>query len=339
MEKIIYELDPHNRLVAGSGRKTSGLSQFRHVIDGEFKIGRGNSLIYHIKSPSRGLSRQLDLPYQLKLRGAWSLTQNHDLRLTLDKCKLDGFRNEIVLKGELIGAESDSLLFSMTQKTADDTTSTRILRLEGRWQADKQNRLTFKAEKEGGKYDTLTFEGIWEVGKNHQVVYKYGKNLSGKGKKAERSLIFDGFWNIAEKNVITYHLDFINGSVFNFRAGYGRAYKDSIKYEIGIGLENRKRPLRKYIILYGNWIIKERVGLVFEINYGKDQIGGIVFGAEAKLTPDSKMEFDLRAESGKPLGISLELSKTILNGAGELYSKALFSEKEKAVYIGAGFTW
>src|SRR4030043_28085 len=95
-EKLIYELDPHNRMIAGSGAKSSGLSRFRYVIDGEFKIGRGNSLVYHVKSPSRSLSRQLNLPYQLKLRGTWSLTQNHDLKLTLDKCQLQGFRNEVV---------------------------------------------------------------------------------------------------------------------------------------------------------------------------------------------------------------------------------------------------
>ncbi len=331
MQRLIYELDPHNRLIVRNGAKSRGPSQFRYVVSGEFKIGEKNSLIYQIKSPSRALARQLNLPYQLKLSGKWSLTENHALKVTFDKCALQGFRNEIVLAGEIIGAESGSLLFSIIQKMPDDTTTTRILKLEGAWQADKQNRLTFKISRGGGLHDTLTFEGAWEIGKNHQISYK--------DKKTERSLTFAGFWNITKKDTLTYHLDFINRSFFDFKAGYGRAYNDRIKYEVGIGLKNRKRPLRKEVILYGKWNIKQGAGLIFEINYGNGQIGGMVFGAEARLGNDSKIEFDLRTESKKPLGISLTLSKTILKGAGELYSKALFSEKEKAVCIGGGFRW
>lgn len=339
MQRLIYELDPHNRLIARSGAKGRGLSRFRHVINGEFKMGERGLLIYHIKSPSRNLAQQLNLPYQLKLSGRWSLTENHDLKITFDKCALAGFRNEIVLAGEIIGAEADSLLFSVTQKMSDNTTKTRILKMEGVWQADKQNRLTFKVSKEGGLHDTLIFEGEWEIDKNHQIIYKYKKDFSETGKKAERSLALAGFWNMTEKDTLTYHLDFIDRSFFAFKAGYGRAYNDRIKYEVGIGLKNKKRPRRKEIILYGKWNIRQGAGLIFEISYGSGQIGGMVFGAEARLGSNSKIEFDLRTASGKPLGMSLALSRTILKGSGELYSRALFSEKEKAVYIGGGFKW
>lgn len=331
MQRLIYEVDPHNRLVVRNGAKNCGPPQFRYVINGEFKMGWKNLLIYQIKSPSKALARQLNLPYQLKLSGKWSLTENHNLKITFDKCALEGFRNEIVLAGEIIGAKSDSLLFSITQKMPDDTTTTRILKLEGVWQADKQNRLTFKVSKGVGLYDTLTFEGAWEIGKNYQISYKY--------KETEGLLTLAGFWNITKKDILTYHLDFTNRSFFDFKAGYGRAYSDRIRYEVGIGLKNRKRPWLKEVVLYGKWNIRHGAGLIFEISYGNGQIGGMIFGAEARLGNDSKIEFDLRTESGKPLGVSLALSKTILEGIGELYSKALFSEKEKAIYIGGGFRW
>lgn len=339
MEKLIYELDPHNRLIVKSGARDRGPSRFRHVINGEFKIGEKNSLIYHIKAPSKTLAGQLNLPYQLKLSGRWSLTENHDLRLTFDKCALEGFRNEIVLAGEIIGAGPDSLLFSVTQKMPDETLTTHVLKLEGVWQADRQNRLTFKAAKEGGLSDTLTLEGAWEINKDHKISYRYKKSLSGTGKKEDRSFTLDGFWNITQKDTITYHLDFMNRSFFDFKAGYGRACSDSMKYEIGIGLRGRKRPLRKELILYGKWNIRQGTGLVFEIDYGGGQTGGMMFGAEARLARDSKIKLDLRTESGEPLGMSITLSKAVLDGAGELYSKALFSEKEAAVYIGGGFKW
>lgn len=335
VKRVVYEIDPHNRLIAGVSLRRSGLPKFRHVIDGVFKIGMGNELVYHVKSPSQGVLKELDLPYQLKLGGTWSLTKNYDLKFTFDKCQLKGFRDEVVLNGEVLNADAGSLEFGITQKTADNAASTYVFKLEGVWRADKHNRLTFKAKKEKGGYDTLTFEGKWEIDKNHKIVYKYSKGP----KKSEKSILFDGFWNIAAKNAVTYHLDFMNRSFFNFRVGAASVSRDSIRYEIGIGAEKKRRPAAEYLVLYGKWNIRERVGLIFEIDYGGGQIGGITFGAEARLAQGSKIEFDLKTEAGKPLGISLSLSKSVLNKAGELYSKTLFSEKEKAVYIGGGFKW
>ena len=335
MEKIRYEIDPHNRLIAKISKRRSGIPKLRYVIDGEFKTGPSNTLIYHVKSPSKSLPEGFDLPYQVKLGGRWSLTKNHELKLTFDKCRLEGFRNDVVLKGEVIGVNSDAILFSITQKAEDGLSRTSILRLEGIWQADERNRLIFKAKKEGERHDTLVFEGRWEINKQHKIAYKYTKGST----KSERSILFDGFWNISRKDRITYHLDFMNRSFFDFRLGKMAALSDSIKCEIGIGARAKRKPKARYLILYGKWNVKKNAGLVFEIDYGDNQTGGMVFTAEARLTPDSRIRFELKTESGKPLGISLTLSKTVLKGAGELYSKALFSEKEKAVYVGGGVRW
>lgn len=333
--KIKYEVDPHNRLIAKISQRPSAMPQFRYVIDGEFKTGHFNTLIYHVKSPYSDAPVELGLPYQVKLAGRWSMTRDHELKLTFDKCQLEGFRNDIVLKGEIIGADSGAILFSITQKTGNNLIRTSILRLEGIWQADEHNRLIFRAKKENDKYDTLVFEGQWEINKEHKIVYKYTKAKNAR----EKSILFDGFWNISKKERIIYHLDFMNRSFFDFRLGKGTALSDNIKYEIGMGVLAKRRPKAKYLILYGKWHIKKGIGLVFEIDYGDNQTGGIVFSAEAKLAPDSRIKFELKTGSGEPLGISLVLSKTILKGAGELYSKALFSEKEKALYIGGGVMW
>ena len=166
-------------------------------------------------------------------------------------------------------------------------------------------------------------------------MYKYFKD----GKRSEKTILFEGFCNITQKDIVTYHLDFMNRSLFNFRVGKGSVSQNSIKYEMGMGLESRRRPAAKYLVLYGKWSIRGRAGLIFEIDYGGGRIGGITFSAEARLAPDSRIKFDLKTDSGKPLSLSLTLSKAILKGAGEFYSKALFSEKEKAVYIGGGFKW
>ena len=51
MERVRYEIDPHNRLVI---RKTAGktsLPYFRKVVTGRFKIDKNNALTYHVKTP------------------------------------------------------------------------------------------------------------------------------------------------------------------------------------------------------------------------------------------------------------------------------------------------
>ncbi len=82
MQKARYEVDPYNRLVINEDGAGSGLQKFRRVLDGQFKVGEDNHLSYHIKTP---LSEDEKIPHQVKLLGDWSLTDNHELRLALNK--------------------------------------------------------------------------------------------------------------------------------------------------------------------------------------------------------------------------------------------------------------
>ncbi|MEA3306050.1 MAG: hypothetical protein U9R52_04470, partial [Candidatus Omnitrophota bacterium] len=178
MTKLRYEVDPHNRLVVRQAGKKAGISKFRRVIEGKFKTGNDNTLFYHIKAPSRHITPEYRLPHQLKLKGKWSLTGNHDLKLTLNKWRRQGIGDELTLKGEFIKTETNSLLFAITQRTKENAASTYILRLQGIWQADKNNRLTFRIKREKSNYDTLAFDGIWQVDKKHRVLYRDEKKLS-----------------------------------------------------------------------------------------------------------------------------------------------------------------
>ena len=173
MSTIRYELDPHNRLVLDESGGKSELRRFRRVIDGRFRVDRSNELSYHIKSPVADKS----IPHQLKLRGKWSLTDNHNLRLTLDKQGRETFGDKITLQGEILDVKRNSLLFAITTKTKENTRSTYALNLSGSWKADKNNRLSFHIKKEKGIHDILTFNGAWEVNKNHRIIYRYEKAL------------------------------------------------------------------------------------------------------------------------------------------------------------------
>ena len=186
MEKIRYEIDPYNRLILGDSGAKSDLPKFRQIIDGQFKIDEDNSLSYRVKSPLpedgnipyrslQGNSGTGQVPHQIKLKGQWSLTDDHELRLTLDGQGRQTFGDRITLQGEILDVNESSLLFAVTTTTKEATRSTYLLNLTGIWKADEFNRLSFHIKKESGRYDILTFNGVWEINKNHEIIYQYEK--------------------------------------------------------------------------------------------------------------------------------------------------------------------
>ncbi len=241
MEKIRYEVDPHNRLTRlGPGR-------FRQVIDGEFKLDDDNNLCYHVKK-----SDNIDIPQQIKFSGGWSLDKGHNLILTLDKWNNQVEGNKLVLKSELLSARGDELAFSVETRRG-----TYILKFGGSWQADKHNRLSFNVTKERdsarGSSDKLTLQGKWEINKQNELVYVYLKNI----------ITLRGYWDITEKNRLSYVLDKDLGSKFDFSVAFQRTKKDSLRYGVSFGYGARKRT----VVLFGKWRFDKNTGLSFEIKY------------------------------------------------------------------------
>jgi len=337
MEKTRYEIDPHNRLVInGSGGKGS-LPRFRRVIDGRFKTDENNDLTYLIRTP---LPEDARMPYQVKLRGEWSLTDDYNLRLTLDKSGRETFGDQITLQGNIFDANENSLLFAVATKTKEGTRSTYIINLSGSWKADENNRLSFHIRKEKGAYDILTLNGVWEINKNHQIIYQYEKAKLIRKKKGVHTLTFKGYWDVKDALRISYVLSGGTDSVFEFRADAGVFKEDYIKYDIGIGLTDRRRPAAKTITLFGAWSLKRNVGLIFEIEYEAKKTHAIVFGADAKLTGKDTISFRLKNDiENRDIGVNLELSHEMLKGDGEAFLRVLASRRETAIYAGAAWRW
>jgi hypothetical protein len=337
MEKIRYEIDPHNRFIVIGAAAATGLPEFRAVLDGHFRIEKDNELSYHIKSPLSGTEK---IPNQLMLKGRWSLNDNHDLCLTLDKECRETFGDKITIRGEMVDVDSGSLSFAVTTKAGDGKQSTYVLNLAGLWKADKDNRLSFYMKKELGRYDILTFNVAWEVGKDHQIVYRYEKARLDVKKSVTHTLTFRGYWDIKDRLRISYILSKSTGSVFDFMASAGVFKEDYIRYELGIGLSGRERPLEKSVTLYGRWNLKKDVGLLFEMEYGDAGTRAITFGADAELTGKDTISFRLRSDLGnKDIAATLELSRRILTGDGEVFLRALKSNRESAIYAGAAWRW
>lgn len=332
MEKIKYEFDPHSRLTV----KGSALRGIRKVLDGQFKIAENNSLAYHVKAP---LPSGIKAPHQVKLKGIWTLTEGRLLRFTLDKWQRQTFGSQVTFQGEIIDVKKNSLLFAVTTKTKEDAPSTYILELYGCWQADKQNRLTFRVSKGEEKFDSLVFEGAWEIDENYQIIYSYEKEGLAQKNKKIHTLTFKGCWDIKDKARLSYVIDANSASGFDFNTSIGIFKGNFIKYELGIGLSHKKQPIKRTITLFGKWKIKRNIGLVFEVEQEDGGTQAIVFGAEAKPTDKGTISFNLRNGLNKEIGARLELSQDIFDGDGQAFLRLLKSKRELAILAGVGLRW
>lgn len=337
-EKIRYELDPYNRLVAAAGGLS--LPKQRRVLDGRFVMAKRNSLEYRIKSPA-GISE--DVPHQLKLKGAWSLTADHNLKLTLDRSSGGAFGDSLIIAGDIIDVKGDALLFAVTTKRDEYIRTTYILEMTGVWQADKNNRLLFKVKRDASRYDTLVFSAGWEVNNNSEIIYRYERSHPGRSPKTMHSLVLRGQWKVAGRGSLKYELDAKSNCALNFRTSLGICGRDYIKYELGIGLARRVRPVERVITLFGVWRIKRGSALFFDVDCADGKAYSMSFSAEARLTPRDTISFKLKSPDGslpaKDLGLRFELNHALLAGDGSAFLRVLLSRGESSILVGAGFRW
>ncbi|MBM3255815.1 MAG: hypothetical protein FJZ08_05895, partial [Candidatus Omnitrophica bacterium] len=249
--KIRYEVDPHNRLIAARSKKESVLNKYREVLEGRFSIDKHNSLIYHLKR-----SRDFELPQQIKFQGRWSLNSQHDLVLTLDKWNNQCQGDKLIISGNIISAKADELVFSAMTRDSRGKGQIYLLKLSGFWQADVYNRLSFNIEKEEGPAERLTLECAWEVDRSNKLVYNYTKQGLKRKDKLIQSIAFQGYWDVINKHRISYIISRELNSRLDFKASFEKPLKNSLQYQIGIGINNKKTPLK----IFGSWRVNKKVG-------------------------------------------------------------------------------
>ncbi|UCD15089.1 MAG: hypothetical protein JSV34_05040, partial [Candidatus Omnitrophota bacterium] len=206
MEKVKYQIDREGRLV---------VSNIKKKVNGKFSLDDKNRLVYLV-SESGQFKKKYSLPSEITFEGKWSLDSSHNLIFTLsEKAKPLG-RKDFVFKGEIIDVSWGGLIFTVGSRSKRGTQLIRLLKLKGRWQADKANRLTFLVKKTTAKYDTLTFENAWKVNKRNSICYRYKKTYLKTKQRQEKILTFKGYWDIDEKNRISYVLNKKERSCFSF---------------------------------------------------------------------------------------------------------------------------
>ncbi|MFH1791301.1 MAG: hypothetical protein ABH885_04890, partial [Candidatus Omnitrophota bacterium] len=331
MEKISYGVDPQNRLIAEKTGKKSKLSYYRQVIEGRFKTGKDNSLVYVVRKPAG----RYDIPNQFRLKGNWSLGGGNGLEFILaEEGKQD--KQKLELRGEVIDSRKDALLFAVTTKESGGRSSSYILELQGVWQADGQNRLVFMVKREKEKYDVLTFTGRWEIGRYNELVYKYEKHdVPGKNRGVQ-SLSFNGVWKLGERGQLAYALDAGSGPMFSFKVSYNIFRGNYIEYGLGAGVSGDAGGPPS-IKLTGRWRLIKGLGLLFDIVYRDGRVYSLKFDIETGFVKGQTVTVRLkRTLDKKDLELSFKIKKTLAKGDGELFLDLIKSSQENAVMAGMG---
>jgi len=315
--KISYEVDPQNRLIA-----------FRKVLDGEFNIGKDNSLLYHLKKPSGG-----GLPQQIKFTGSWSLNKDHGLTLTLDKWNNQCEGNKLIISCGILSAGAGEVVFSCQSRDSSGGGHFYLLKLSGRWQADEYNRLVFNISRENLPGGLLIFAGSWEVNKQNKLTYSYSREDLKKKRKIIQEFSLEGYWDIADKRRISYLLSRRLHSQFDFKVSFDKLLPNAIQYRIGIGSSGKKRAFR----IFGSWRLNKRLNVYFEAE-PKDE-HSLLLGGSCRIAEGSLIEIALSNSAKKDLGIEAKLSRKFFKGSGEAFIQAAASRQEKSVSAGAGLLW
>jgi hypothetical protein len=270
-----------------------------------------------------------------EIKGRWEITPDHEIQY-----KKIGQDEEIKARGSLVATEPDALVISVTERQTDQTVVTSIYKLIGSWKANPKNQLVFEVEKEQGKNDVLTFRERWKINSQHEIVYAY-KQASLKTKKKEsRELNFQGYWDVTDKNRLTYFIGGDSESAFRFRGAFQtksiHAKKNEIRYQLGVEVAGKHKV--QTIALFGKWKVSRDLALDFEIEY-EDGARAIAFGGEYALGDDSTVEVNLKSQEGKPLGVELILTKDVFGKDGQAFVRLQKSLEESRVEVGVRVKW
>lgn len=307
------------------------------IANGEFSIDKYNRLVYWLNEPS-SWKRKYHLPQKVSFQGNWKLNPNYDLELILDKTKEQFLGDRLVLKGEIMSLDTDTLAFAIKSLDRQGQSHIQLLKLNGFWQADAHNRLGFIVKKKT-EDDIITLDGTWQINKNQQIIYNYEKTDLKTKSKTIHTFSLEGFWQINNANRLTYILKRSLDSRFDFRVQIESPslYPQDgfIKYRLGIGLSKDNSSPTKIISLFGNWKFNRKLGLIFQMDYGKAKIQAIEFGTNIHLNKKDEIIFSLTDKRQEPLGINITFKHRFLKrNFAETFLRLKKLERESGIETG-----
>lgn len=329
--KLRYSTDSSNRLVVYKNGR-------RYPVDGVFAVEE-NNLVFEPRQKSI-FTKELNLSRKVRFEGNWRLADNKDLRLVLIETDNQVKNDELVIKGQIISAEVDAIVFQMHCIKEPDVDRIGLLRLGGRWQADKFNQLTFFVSRDVTE-DILRFSGSWQVNKNQQIIYAYEKQDLIRKTRTLEQITIKGYWQINSSNRLAYILDLKNKSFFEFKVQMESpslmGKTGEIRYRIGIGVKELAKE--RVFSLFGTWKINRTKSILFEMDYGEEAVKTITFGASVFLNRDNEFVFELKNRVGEDLGFSVQFNKKFFKDNAIAFARLKKLEEDLRVEAGLKLRW
>jgi hypothetical protein len=271
------------------------------------------------------------------VKGRWEFSPQNEVIYRAS----DHDNEEVRLKAVLIAAEPGLLVLGVTQKKKSLRVETSLFKLSGVWRADLKNQLTFEVEREAGRRDVLTLKGEWKVNEAQAIVYTWEQTRLRTKIKSVSTLVFKGYWDITEKNRLTYYVGGDSAQAFKFRGAFQSrsllAKAGELRYQLG--MEVRGRTRLQTLILFGVWKFSNRLEISFEMESSLGDRKKIVFGGAVLLRPDSKIEVLLTARNQEPLGVELIFTKEFFSGNAQLFIRLKKKAEESAAEAGLTLKW
>jgi len=331
-EKSKYSIDENNNLtIEKNGRRLKPR--------GRFAATKDNRLIYWLNEPC-AWRRKYRLGKAFIFEGKWKLNDNHDLELQLDKSDPWQKDGVLALKGYIVSAEKDRMVFQMKSRDSQGKSTFYFLKLGGYWQADKYNRINFVVKKSKQPADTLLLSGTWQVNQNQRIVYSYEKaSLKTKAKITHR-LDFTGYWQINSAQRLTYIFSADSQSRFDFRYQIETPNlypaEGVIKYRLGAGIrQSKSSAVPRIICLYGTWKFNRKLELSFWMDYGRGMAHKIVFATQIRIDKKNDIAISLLDSRNKALGIRVIFTHRFLKKLdAQIFLRLEAEKKEFAVRTG-----
>ncbi len=302
---VRYAFDEANRLLIRR-REGSGAWQVAERLEGRIEVDRKNRLLYVVEPPEARDGRQA-----IQLEGSWRLTAGQELALTLHDTRTAG-RQTLYLKGAVTDAGAHRLVFTLAERGTEGAVSGRRIALSGRWAADANNRLTFLAERSGGAEDRLTLEGGWEMDRHHTLLYRH-RRQPGEQPAAERTMVFDGAWDVTGAARLTYRLAGSDTSAFEFRGAVQSrslmARSGQLVYQIGIEAGGRRE--RRRVALFGTWKLGRDRSVAFEIPYRGGRVQAVRFLGAVTASSRDQIQVALSAARNRPVGVTVTFTRKL----------------------------
>ncbi|HEC68753.1 MAG TPA: hypothetical protein ENI31_00470 [Candidatus Omnitrophica bacterium] len=264
---------------------------------GKFIIDKDNELICLFSEESA--YKQFGFSKQIKFRGSWKFTPEHNLVFEVKKQYKNLKFKRIVLKTGFIDCDKEGLIFTIKRKVSSHREKIELLKLRGRFSTDRFNRLIFEVNKK--EPDFLVFRGAWDIDKNLQITYTYQKL------KTKKKIYFrlKGYWKVSEKNKLVYILENLPGERLEFKTHLQTLnlypQRGILKYRLGVALKQERRI--RVISFYGELKFSRKGGVFLELGCGGER--KIRLKISFSLSKENKLICSLYREEGNFLGLSL----------------------------------